>query len=326
MKFFREVTPLRNQDICVVLDSVNNGFDYPIHNHPEYELNLILGTNGTRIVGDSIERFTDADLVLLGPYLPHKWEDDQESRDAELSYRVITIQFDLNLFSSSIFVKECFVKIRKMLEQSTRGILFSQKTLLETIPLMEKLTEQHDFQNAMRFLQLLNLLAHAKDFSYLSSNINEQRNFFSEKNRIQKAYNHIMMNYRRSDFKVKDVAKVLNMSTSAFSHFFKKNAFRSFSNFVTDLRLSYACKQLLSTDNTIAQISAESGFNNISNFNRLFKKYKDCTPKDYKNQFNNKEFNFDWSQQRTPWQFVPDRKISGENIIPDTYSTKINHI
>ena len=73
MNIYREITPLNPPDVFVVLDSVCNGFDYPIHNHPEYELNLIAGMSGTRIVGDSTERYTDYDLVLLGPYLYHKW-------------------------------------------------------------------------------------------------------------------------------------------------------------------------------------------------------------------------------------------------------------
>ncbi len=325
MEFFREVTPLRSQDICVVLDSANNGFDYPIHVHPEYELNLILGTNGIRIVGDSAERFYESDLVLLGPYLPHKWEDDQESRDKQLQYRVITIQFDINLFATTGFSKACFNNIKEMLNQSRRGVRFSEATLKEIYPLMEKLTEQDDFQNAMRFLQLLNVLANAKEYSFLTTNTNTSNNFSSEKKRIQKAYNLIMLNYKKSNFTVSDIAAKLNMSCSAFSHFFKKNSFRSFSNFITDLRLGNACKLLLSTDKTSSQIAIESGFNNVSNFNRLFKKYKKYTPIEYRNQYNAKS-NFDWSSQRTPWQFIPNRKGQGENISPHYYSTKINHI
>ena len=69
MNIYQETTPLNTEDIFVVLDSVNNGFDYPIHNHPEFELNLVMGMSGSRIVGDSIERYTDMDLVLIGPYL-----------------------------------------------------------------------------------------------------------------------------------------------------------------------------------------------------------------------------------------------------------------
>ncbi|GLR17143.1 AraC family transcriptional regulator [Portibacter lacus] len=325
MEFFREVTPLNNQDICVVLDSVNNGFDYPIHNHPEYEINLVMGTDGTRIVGDSTDRFSELDLALIGPYLPHKWEEDQNSRALGKKYRVITIQFGLNLFSMNFFSKERFHRIKLMLENSRRGLLFDKKVILSAIPIMVKLTEQNEFQNVIYFLRLLNLLAGAKEFKYLSSSVNSAKSLSSENTRIQKAYNFIMMNYKRPDFMIQEVSDVLNMSTSAFSHFFKKHAFRSFSSFLIDLRLGYACNLLLSSDFTMAQISVKSGFNNISNFNRLFKKYKECTPKEYKRRLldNTK---FDWADQRTPWQFIPDIKNSTANILPDSYSTRLNHV
>ena len=106
MNIYREITPLKTPDVFVVLDSVCNGFDYPIHNHPEYELNLIAGMSGTRIVGDSIERYTDFDLVLLGPYLYHKWDGDAQLQQNGQPYRVITIQFSMELFSAQLFQKE----------------------------------------------------------------------------------------------------------------------------------------------------------------------------------------------------------------------------
>ena len=169
MDFFREVTPLRTQDLCVVLDSVNNGFDYPIHNHPEYEINLITGTEGTRIVGDSTELYRDLDLALIGPYLPHKWDESKTSVEQRRKYRVITIQFDMNLFSTRLFSKECFYNIHTLLEKSKRGIVFDSQTSRRAIPIMKKMTQKNKFQNVMLFLELLYLLAASNDFRLLSS-------------------------------------------------------------------------------------------------------------------------------------------------------------
>lgn len=324
MEFFREVTPLKQEDLCVVLDSSQNSFDYPLHNHPEYEINLVMGTSGTRIVGDSTELFKDIDLVLLGHYLPHKWEEDLVSIAAKKKYRVITIQFGIDLFSMSLLSKECFYRIKQMLENSRRGMQFEQSIILKAALLMIKLTERNKFQNVLDFMELLNLLSSTKRFKYLSSNIDASKVPSNENKRVQKAYNFIMMNYTRPNFMISEVAEELNLSNSAFSHFFKKHAFRNFSTFVIDLRLGHACKLLLSTDLTMSQISVKSGFNNISNFNRLFLKYKECTPKVFRSRYNESK-GFDWSKQKTQWQFIP-RKSSNSFILPDTYSTKINHV
>lgn len=325
MEFFREVTPLKNQDICVVLDSVNNGFDYPIHNHPEYELNLILGTSGTRIVGDSTEKYTQTDLVFLGPYLPHKWDGELNKTDEEPNYRVITIQFAMDLFSSPIFNKDRFQNIRELLARSSRGIVFNEDTIQQVAPVMDQLTKDNGFSNVIHFLRLMDMLAKAKTTRMLSSEIKTNQAPNSQHKRIQVAYNYIMMNYTRVDFTIQEIASQLNMSDSAFSHFFKKNTFRSFSSFLCDLRLSNACKLLLSSDYTISQICSLSGFNNVSNFNRLFKKYRNTTPKDYKAQYQEKS-SFDWTEQVTPWQFIPKKEHSDSYVLPDSYSTSLIHV
>lgn len=325
MEFFREVTPLKNQDICVVLDSVKNGFDYPIHNHPEYELNLIVGISGTRIVGDSTEKYTHADLVFLGPYLPHKWDGDQEMINNDVDYRVITIQFAIDLFSSSLFNKDRFQAIKELLIRSRRGIVFHEHTIKEAAPLMAELAKDNGFENVVLFFKLMDLLSKAQNTRSLSSEINKEMAQNSHNKRIQHAYNYIMMNYKRVDFSIKEISSELNMSDSAFSHFFKKNAFRSFSSFLSDLRLSHACKLLLSTDFTIAQICNESGFNNISNFNRLFKKYRNSTPKAYRNRYQERT-KFDWTEQRTPWQFIPRNQVKDTHLLPDDYSTSLVHV
>ena len=325
MEFFREVTPLQQQDICVVLDSVNNGFDYPIHNHPEYELNLILGTSGTRIVGDSTEKYSNSDLVLLGPFLPHKWDGATDETDKIPDYRVITIQFSINLFSSPIFNKDRFQHIKDLLTRSNRGIVFDESTIKLIAPIMDQLTKDNGFENVIHFFRLFDVLSKAKSSRPLLSEMNKYTDQTNQNKRIQMAYNYIMANYTRTDFTISEIASKLSLSDSAFSHFFKKNAFRSFSTFLCDLRLSHACKLLLSTDYTMSQISNMSGFNNISNFNRLFRKYRNTTPQKYKNK-QQEETNFNWVDQRTPWQFIPGSKENYQHLMPDAYSTTLVHI
>lgn len=325
MNIYQEITPLKSPDVFVVLDSCNNGFDYPIHNHPEYELNLIIGMSGTRIVGDSTERYTDCDLVLLGPYLYHKWDGDAQLQNNGQPYRVITIQFARNLLSGQFFQKEQFYKIRKLMEDSSRGIKFHGKTLDEAMLLMIGLTEEKGFINVLDFLKLLDLLSESMEVNFLSSEGFSAKVLSAHSNRIQIAYNYILKNYANNDLKIGDVASQVNMGESAFSHFFQKYAFRSFTQFLLDIRIGHACKLLLDTDDTVGQICYRSGFNNLANFNRLFKKYRHCTPVEYRRRHTEKNI-FDWANQITPWQFLPATNKNQTPLTPQSYATRLVHV
>lgn len=325
MNIYQEITPLSTPDVFVVIDSSNNGFDYPIHNHPEYELNLIMGMSGTRIVGDSIERYTDYDLVLLGPYLYHKWDGDVQLQNSGQHYRVITIQFGMGLMGGQFFQKEQFGKIRKLLQDCSEGIKFHGKTLEEAMNIMINLTEDKGFMNVIQFLQLLDLLSKSSEICYLSSEGFSSKVLSSHSNRIQMAYSYILKHYAKIDLKIRDVANQVNMSDSAFSHFFQKYAFRSFTQFLVDIRIGHACKLLLDTDETIGQISYESGFNNLANFNRLFKKYRQCTPVEFRRRYLEKN-TFDWTNQVTPWQFLPSKNDIQMPVKPRAYATRLVHV
>ena len=325
MNIFQEITPLKADDVFVVLDSYNNGFDYPIHNHAEYELNLVMGMSGTRIVGDSTERYTDCDLVLLGPYLYHKWDGDTLLQNNGQPYRVITIQFSMGLLGGHFFQKERFYQIRKLMQDASRGVHFQGKTLEDAIHLMISLTEDKGFMNVITFFQLLDLLSHASEAHFLSSEGFSSKVARSESNRIQVAYSYILKHFTEIDLKIGNVAAQVNMSDSAFSHFFKKYAFRSFTQFLVDIRIGHACKLMLDTDYTINQICYTSGFNNIANFNRLFKKYRLCTPIAYRRRYEDKS-TFDWTHQVTPWQFVPSNGMIQETARPETYATRLVHV
>ena len=326
MNIYREITPLKEPDVFVVLNSVNNGFDYPIHNHPEFELNLVMGISGTRIVGDSIERYFDFDLVLLGPYLYHKWDGDEVMLANGLPYRVITIQFGRDLFNSQLLQKGLFCRMRKLLQDASRGIKFPKKVVNEVIPMMVALTEEKGFASVIVFLQLLDMLSQAVELTFLTSEGFTPQVLRSDSNRIQIAYSYILKNYHNHHLKIGDVAAQVNMCSSAFSHFFQKYTNKSFTQFLIDVRIGHVCKLLLDTDENVSQISYRSGFNNVANFNRHFKKYRSCTPAEYRRR-NKENSAFEWEKQMTPWQFVPPGAEVRKGGEPFEYSTtKVLHV
>lgn len=324
MQVYREITPLKETDVFVILDSFNNGFDYPIHNHPEFEINLILGMSGTRIVGDSTERYYENDLVLLGPYVFHKWDGDEELQKSGKPYRVITIQFDGILFDSHLLQKEHFYKIRKLLQDSSRGIKFYGETFTEAQKKLVQLTKTTGFATILEFLSLLDLLSNSTETIYLASEGFNPQSLKSDSKRIQVAYRYILKNFTRQSIKIGDVAAEVNMSESAFSHFFKKYTNKNFTQFLIDIRIGYACKMLLDTDEAINQVCFKAGFNNLTNFNRLFKKYRDCTPIEYRRRYKEKA-TFDWANQITPYQFLPSNTTLSEFVKPTDYKTRLLH-
>lgn len=325
MEIYREITPLKDPDVFVIIDSFNNGFDYPIHSHPEFELNLVAGISGTRIVGDSTERYTDFDLVLLGPHLYHKWDGDEALQRSGRPYRVITIQFGMGLFDGRLFQKERFYKIRKLLQDAGRGIHFHGKTFEMAMEKMIGLTEDRGFTNIIEFMQLLDLLSQSTEAAFLTSEGFTPQALSSESTRIQQVYSYILKHFTDSNIKIGDVAALVNMSDSAFSHYFQKYTFKSFTQFLLDVRLGHACKLLLSTDETVNQICYRSGFNNVANFNRLFKKYRSSTPQEYRRRYKEKT-DFDWTKQITPWQFLPPTSREQVAFRPSNYATKLIHL
>ena len=325
LNIFREITPLGQNDVYVLLDSYSNGFDYPIHSHPEYELNLVMGVSGVRLVGDNTERFNEYDLVLLSPYLYHKWT-GEESEDGKLKkYRVVTIQFSIDLFEGPMFQKERFYRIRKMLDNSIRGIKFEGDVFKTAMTKMLSLTKDKGFTNILEFIDLLDLLSKTQSITYLASEGFTPATLKWESKRIQQAYNYIIKNFSETKFKLNDVAALINMSESAFSHFFRKYTNKSFTEFLTDVRIGHTCKLLLSTDETISQIAYRSGFNNIANFNRLFKKNKNCTPLEYRQRHKEKTI-YDWQEEINMWQFLPPNSKNLDMVGPAINTTKVTHI
>lgn len=283
MKIYREITPLNRSDVFVLSHYEHPKFNYPLHNHPEYELCLTLNCRGNRIIGDSITKYTEKDLVLIGPYIYHRWDDSDFPVGQREDATTFVLQFDKNLFGTVMMEKDAFYPIRRMLARSERGIHFEGAILDEMIERIYKLNTISGFEATMEFLSILNSLAMSTEQQLLCTASFKVKPEEIGANRINEVYDFIMKNYTKR-IMVTQAAEIANMSESAFSHYFKKCTNKSFTKFVVELRISLACKLLMETQDTISQICFKCGFNNISNFNRLFKKYKQITPFQYRQQ------------------------------------------
>ena len=273
----QEICPITTEDLFIILDHTNAKFEYPIHCHPEYEINVVMNIDGKRVVGDSEETFSKLDFVMVGPYIPHVWKSDEEKN------RVVTIQFSSELLNFPIMNKRLFTPIKKLLIDSRQGLQFYGPDAERIKDEIMELTRIQGFQTATMFLNILNSLAQAPRRK-LVSNMYESENLIheSKSRRISKVCRHIEENISHK-ITLSDAAKMVNMSDSAFSHFFKKQTGISFITYINNLRVAKACDLLANTNLSASEICYDCGFNNKSNFIRLFSKRKNMTPIEYRN-------------------------------------------
>ena len=273
----REITPLSTEDLFIVLNHPDAKFDYPVHYHSDFELNLVIGSNGERIVGDSAENFSELDLVLTGPNVPHAWfGSDDEKR------HVVTIQFSDKFIDSPLLDKRQFKSIRELLYESSKGIVFSTETQHNTKDKILTLTKMQGFQTVLIFFSILYDLS-VSDRKILTSSKFDSNEIAraSKSRRIAKVCKYIETNFQ-TQIKLKDVADLVNMSESAFSHFFKKRTKCTYIDYLTNIRIAKSCQLLSETTQNVAEICYESGFENMSNFMRIFKRKKNVTPAKYR--------------------------------------------
>ena len=273
----QEICQITTEDLFIILDHPNAKFEYPIHCHPEYEINVVMNIDGKRVVGDSEETFSKLDFVMVGPYIPHVWKSDEEEN------RVVTIQFSSELLNFPIMNKRLFTPIKKLLIDSRQGLQFYGPDAERIKDEILELTRIQGFQTATMFLNILNSLAQAPRRK-LVSNMYESENLIheSKSRRISKVCRHIEENISHK-ITLSDAAKMVNMSDSAFSHFFKKQTGISFITYINNLRVAKACDLLANTNLSASEVCYDCGFNNKSNFIRLFSKRKNMTPIEYRN-------------------------------------------
>ncbi|WP_420401827.1 AraC family transcriptional regulator [Flagellimonas sp.] len=283
MEIHREITPLRENDCFLVFDRERNNFDFPVHFHPEFEINFIRNAKGARrVVGDHIGEIEEYELVMIGPNVHHAWEDHKN--DPSETLHEITIQFPRYLFDEQMLNKNIFKPIRDLFNQANHGILFSPETARGVEEKLSLISKKSGFDNFLDFQSLLYDLAISRNKKLLTTISYENQNDFHNSKRIEKVYKFIKANYSKK-IKINEAADVVNMTVVSFSRLIKQRTGKTFTEFVNDLRLGYALRRLIETNESISEICFKCGFNNISNFNRIFKKKQGCTPKEFRENF-----------------------------------------
>lgn len=280
----REITPLSDKDCFYIVERYKTEFTYPLHCHAEYELTFIeKGAGVKRIVGDSVEVIGDYDLVLItGKDLEHVWE---QHTCVSSKIREITIQFSPDLFIQSLFNKNQFDSIHKMLESASMGISFPMDAILKVYDKLNTLaSEKEGFYAVIKFLTILYELSHCENARTLASSSFARMELNADSRRVKKVQEYINSHYTE-EIRLHQMADLAGMTPVAFSRFFKLRTGKSLSDFIIDIRLGYAARQLVDSTHSISEICFACGFNNLSNFNRIFKKKKGCSPKEFRDNY-----------------------------------------
>ena len=282
-----EITPLTGKDCFYVVQRDKKEFTYPLHEHEECELNLIENAPGAkRIVGDSTEVIGPLELVLItGPNLMHTWEQHECSSQ---SIRETTVQFSQDLLPQALLQKNQLCSIGQMFEKARGGLAFPPHVAQMVQPRIVALSVLKGFDAFVQFLTILyELSQHVGEAQALSSSVFAHVEHVNESRRIQRVQRYINAHFREV-LRLEYMADMVGMTPTSFSRFFRLRTGKTLSDYVIDVRIGTAARLLVDTSMSVSEICFESGFNNLSNFNRIFRKKKGCSPTEFRDIYKKK--------------------------------------
>ena len=252
------------------------------HHHPEYELVLIKKGRGIRIVGDSIDKFKENDLVFLGSLLPHVWRCNDEFilSDGTFLGEGLVIQFTDDFLGRNFFDLPENSGLKKFIDQSAQGCKLYGKTKKEIIRLMTEMEHMGSSHRLYTLFAIFEYLSATTDYEAISSLTFLEPYKAHGNEPLRAVIQYTLQNFTK-DIKLKDVLEIANMSNTQFFVSFKRTYKMSFKNYLSKIRIGNACRLLTEDNLNISQAAYQSGFENISNFNRHFKQIKEVTPSEY---------------------------------------------
>jgi len=285
MKASLEHLPTDSNQTFFIKEIAQNRFDAPYHFHPELELTLIIAGEGKRFVGNQISDFGPGDLVLLGENVPHCWQNNRENlllEETENASQAIVIQFPKAFLGGEFLNKKEFQGIKSLMERAKTGFSILGLTQDKIAREILQLKDLAPFQRLLSFLNILNNLSQASsDLHPIDQSTKGFDLSITDLERINKVYAYVIANYTQ-EVHLDEVAHLANMTETAFCRYFKKTTGKTFVELVIEFRIKHACQLLRKTSKTMVEICFESGFGNLSHFNKQFKEWMKVPPLQYR--------------------------------------------
>jgi len=247
------------------------------HYHPELEICFTVESHGRRFVGNQIDEYAINDLVMFGSNLPHGFTTD-------VACSQVVIQMTEDFLGNDFLGRPEVKSIHDLFVRAKRGLEFRGKVVKKCRPLFSKLLASEGFTRLRYLLEILELLAETSKVKPICSKEYTSDFNAEELDRVKMVYDHIIASFKE-DVSIKEIADKLNISESGFYKFIKQHTQKTYTSLVNEFRINHASRLLMSSDLSITEVGFDSGFNNISYFNRKFKSTHGCTPVEFRKRY-----------------------------------------
>ena len=259
-------------------------FDTRYHYHPELEIFLVVEGNGKKIIGETISTFENGTLIVIGKNLPHSFRSDIQN-DCVQNNHIIQLYFSQDFLGKDFFNIPEMRNIKSLLISAEKGLEILGETKKIITEKLINLVDNKDSYNLIEVLSILNILSSSKDVKNICNSIytfcdNSDEN---SQDKLTKVYQYISSNFNK-EISLSYASSLVNLSKSAFCHFFIKRTGKNFFRVINEIRIEFACRQLIDSDMSVTEICYASGYNTLSNFNKQFRQVTEITPLKYKQQ------------------------------------------
>lgn len=278
MKAYLEQLLIPNNSLYVAKAHKLPAYTTPHHFHRELELKYFIKGYGKGYLGDTIYDYGEQEVILIGSNIPHHWTSGPHFSDSGLYAESIYIQFTEECLGDDFLSKNENLPLRELLYQSKQCLRWVGKPVDEMAKLFHLLLHAQGIEKTLGFIQLLHTLS--KNLPYAQTFTVKKIPVFNTCDKIQKVYNYLITQFKY-EISLDKAAEIAQMDKTAFCRFFKQRTKKTFSDYVNELRINHAVALITQQKKSVQNACFESGFNNISYFNRKFKQLYGCTPKQY---------------------------------------------
>ncbi len=283
-----KITSYQNSSISVI-SREESFFQAPFHSHPELELVYVKESYGKRIVGNSVAQFVPGDMVFLGSDIPHVWLNDEIYYQgiSTLKAKAIVVYFNKDIFGPTFYEQKETQKIINLFNQGEKGLAITGRTNEKVAKKLEKLLTKQNFEIIVGLFEILSILSESNEIDFINNEAYSPVNNQVKNDRISDVFDYAKENYKE-EISLVEIAKIANLTPTSFCRMFKLKTKKSFVEYLNEIRVSNACKLLIETEMGVSEIAYQCGYKTASNFNQIFKKLMETTPKEYRKKAENR--------------------------------------